>query len=112
MTQPVLLNTARGTYRLTVSEESAHTDGSLALTMAAEHQGGLEKFAFRCQVASALVASMPATDSSAACARLGVWLQAQFEQIREAALKSIRSERRLAEFQFDQAHPGPFITSI
>jgi hypothetical protein len=108
MAQPTLLNTARGPYCLTVAEQSAPADGSWILTLAAEHQGGLEKFAFRCRIAQPLLQGTSAADSLAACARLAVWLQGQFEQIRETALKSIRSERRLAEFEFDETRPGPF----
>src|SRR5271155_5189284 len=102
MAGPALLNTARGTYRLTVAEQSVPADGSWILTLAAEHQGGLEKFAFRCRIAQPLLQGTSAVaDSSAACARLAGWLERQFEQVREAALKSIRSARRLAEFEFD-----------
>jgi|SRR5580704_12709710 hypothetical protein len=108
MAQPDLINTARGIYRLTVGEQSAIADGSWVLTLAAEHQGGLEKFAFRCRIAQSLLQRSSAAELPAACGRVANWLQGQFEQVREAALKSIRSERRLAEFDFDEAHPGPF----
>lgn len=108
MAQPPLLNTARGIYRLTIAEESVPADGWWILTLAAEHQGGLEKFAFRCRIAEPLLQRTSVTDSPAACSRLAVWLQGQFEQVREGALKSIRSERRLAEFKFDETQPGPF----
>jgi len=108
MAQPALINTARGAYRLTVAEQSAPANGSWILTLSAEHQGGLEKFAFRCVIADALLKQAPGLDSTALCARLAVWLEKQFEQVREAALKSIRSERRLVEFEFNETTPGPF----
>ncbi len=108
MAQPALFNTARGTYRLTVAEQSTSADGSWILSLAAEHQGGLEKFAFRCRIANALLKRVPPRDSTALCVRLASWLEGHFEQVREAALKSIWSERRLAEFEFDETRPGPF----
>jgi len=93
---------------LTVAEQSAPANGSWILTLAVEHQGGLEKFAFRCRIANPLLERAPQSDSTAVCVRLAGWLERRFEQVREAALKSIRSERRLAEFEFDETRPGPF----
>jgi hypothetical protein len=114
MAEPALLNTTRGPYRLRVAEPAACDEGWWTLTLAAEHQGGLEKFAFRCRIAGALLQRGTLADSAAACARLAVWMEGQFEQVREAALKSIRAERRLMEFEFDESRPGPFqiITSV
>jgi hypothetical protein len=108
MSAPVLLNTSRGSYRLTPAEQTAADDGSLTLTLSAEHTGGLEKFAFRCAVAGSLRKRAAIADGADAGARLARWLEGQFEQVREAALKTIRSERRLAEIQFDDSNPGPF----
>ncbi|HKD66657.1 MAG TPA: hypothetical protein VKB84_07425 [Candidatus Binataceae bacterium] len=108
MASPILLQTSRGAYRLSLAEESTSNAGPWTLTLAAEHAGGLEKFAFRCRIAAALVEQSAVADPGAACAKLAGWLQGQFEQVREAALKSIRSEHRLAEIELDEAHPGPF----
>ena len=108
MADPVLLNTARGAYRLSLVEQTAAGVGPWMLTLSAEHAGGLEKFAFRCHIAPELLEEAAIADPTVACARLAGWLEKQFEQIREAALKSIRSERRLAEIEFDEACPGPF----
>ena len=41
-------------------------------------------------------------------AQIAPWLEREFEQTREAALKSIRAEHKLLEISFDPAHPGPF----
>ena len=89
-----LLATPRGSYRLHLVETVAAGAGCL-VTISLEHRGGLEKFAFRCRLERALV------DASAAQLRslLGPWLEKNFEQVREAALKSIRTERRLAELE-------------
>ncbi len=107
MAEQVLLNTGRGSYRLSLVEASANADPWM-LTVAAEHAAGLEKFAFRCNIAAALLHNAAITEPAAACARLAVWLEGRFEEVRETALKSIRSERRLAEIAFDETHPGPF----
>ena len=40
--------------------------------------------------------------------RLGSWIEREFEQVREQALKTIRSEKRLMELSFDSANRGPF----
>jgi hypothetical protein len=40
--------------------------------------------------------------------RLAPWIEREFEQVREQALKSIRSEKRPFELGIDQGHAGPF----
>ena len=107
MAEPALLNTARGTYRLSVAEQSASADGSWILTLAAEHQGGLEKFAFRCRIAGAVLQRAAVAGFDRRLRRLAGWLEGQFEQVREAALKSIRVRAPLAEFEFDESRPDP-----
>jgi hypothetical protein len=103
---PVLLKTSRGNYRLTLAEEAERASGQIFLTLAMEHAGGLEKFAFRCRVAQALLQKIGISEASAICSRLSGWLERDFEAVREAALKSIRAERRLAEFNLDESIPG------
>jgi hypothetical protein len=107
MSAPALLNTARGAYRLSVAEEEAAEGGAWTVVLAVEHAGGLEKFGFRCRMAQPLLGEAGA-GKKLACARLAGWLEGNFEAVREAALKSVRSERRLAEFEFDESRPGPF----
>jgi len=108
MAAPVPLNTPRGTYRLSVVEQSTTDAGAWRLTLVVEHASGLEKLAFRCHIGVELMQRTPAGDVASICARLAPWLEGQFEQVREAALRSIRSEGRLAEVEFDSARPGPF----
>jgi hypothetical protein len=108
MAEPVSLQTPRGTYRLNLVEEAQVGVGPWTMTLSAEHAGGLEKFAFQCRIAAELVQRSGITDCDGARARLAPWLERQFEAVREAALKSIRSERRLIQIEFDQANPGPF----
>ena len=108
MAEPALLKTARGAYRLSVAEEAGPDGDAWTLTLAAEHAGGLEKFGFRCRIAEALLKQAGIGARRNPGARLAGWLEGHFEQVREAALKSVRSERRLAEFEFDESRPGPF----
>jgi hypothetical protein len=105
MSEPTRLKTARGVYRLSVAEEAWSDGGACTVTLAAEHAGGLEKFGFRCRIAESLAASR---DKQALGARLAGWLEGNFEAVREAALKAVRSEHRLAEFEFHEGRPGPF----
>jgi hypothetical protein len=97
MADPILLNTSRGAYRLALVEQSGAAAGPWVLTLSTEHTGGLEKFAFRCVVSPAYLQKAGINDPSAACIGLARWLEREFEKVRETALKSIRSERRLAD---------------
>jgi hypothetical protein len=106
MADLVPLKTSRGSYRLSLVEQSGPACGPWVLTLSMEHAGGLEKFAFRCQLTRALIQKAGINQPSAACARLAGWLERDFETVREAALKSIRSERRLAEFSPDESISG------
>jgi hypothetical protein len=108
MAEPVSLQTPRGPYRLSLVDQSQAGAGAWTMTLSVEHAGGLEKFAWRCHIHPDLLQRSAIADSDEACALLARWLEGQFDAIREAALKSIRSERRLAEIEFDDAHPGPF----
>jgi hypothetical protein len=101
MPDPVLLSSPRGNYRLVVVEQTGTEAGSWILTVSMEHAGGLEKFAFRCIVSQASLGSLGINDPCEAAAGMAGWLQRDFENVREAALKSIRTERRLAEFNLD-----------
>jgi hypothetical protein len=108
MAEPVSLQTGRGSYRLSLVDQAQAGEGPWTMTLSAEHAGGLEKFAFRCHIHPNLLERSSIADTDAACALLARWLEARFEEIRETALKSIRAERRLAQIEFDEAHPGPF----
>jgi len=88
-----LLATSRGSYRLIIVETVAAGAGAIA-TISLEHSGGLEKFAFRCRIEKTLEA-----ESVRLRSLLEPWLEKNFESVREAALKSIRTERRLAELE-------------
>jgi hypothetical protein len=100
------LNTARGNYAIASARPIERTADSVVLTLSLERADGIEKVALRCRIATSLIG---ATDSpEKLIAQIAPWLEREFEQTREAALKSIRTERKLLEISFDPAHPGPF----
>ncbi len=101
MAEPVLLNTPRGRYRLVLLEQAG--TGPWVLTVSVEHAGGLEKFAFRCLLSQGSLQRLGIDHPSAACAGMAGWVEREFETVREAALKSIRTERRLTEFSLDSS---------
>ena len=79
------------------------------LTLALERADGIERVVFACHIAESLLASNIGADQILGA--LATWIEHDFEPIREAALKTIRTERKLHEIVFDQEHPGPFRTS-
>ena len=76
------------------------------LTISLDRADGIEKVALRCRIANALPSSSDSPEKL--IERITPWLEREFEQTREAALKSIRTERKLLEISFDQSNPGPF----
>jgi hypothetical protein len=98
--------TARGVYRFTAAAPLEYTDSSVLLTLTMERADGIERVVTRCRIARELVGE--ALEADAVIERLKAWLAREFEATREAALKAIRSERRLHEISFDQANRGPF----
>ncbi len=75
------------------------------LTLALESANGIERVAFKCAIADELALG---NDPAAILARLAPWIEREFEMTREAALKTIRGERRMYELVFDAANRGPF----
>lgn len=101
-----MLNTGRGIYSLVKARPIERTADSVVLTLSLERADGIEKVAVRCRIANAL---MPASDSADKIIdRIAPWLEREFEQTREAALKSIRTEHKLLEISFDEMNRGPF----
>ncbi|MGC1344309.1 MAG: hypothetical protein WA854_18390 [Candidatus Binataceae bacterium] len=101
----IALKTGRGPYRLTQVAPAIRAGGSTVLTLALESANGIERVAFKCTISGELA---PGDDPAATLARLAPWIEREFEMTREAALKSIRSERRMHEIAFDAANRGPF----
>jgi hypothetical protein len=96
--------TLRGSYRLSLIGEPERSGGDLVLTLAMERMDGIERFSFRCVVASALAdRGSGGADLDELIERMAPWIERQFEQLREAALKSARSEGQLLEIRFAPA---------
>jgi hypothetical protein len=102
----VKIETGRGVYSLTVAAPVEYTNSSVILTLAMERADGIERVVTRWRIAAELAGEPP--QAEAIIERLKGWLAREFESTREAALKSIRSERRLYEITFDQTNRGPF----
>ncbi|MBV8453552.1 MAG: hypothetical protein JOZ29_14965 [Deltaproteobacteria bacterium] len=98
--------TGRGVYHLTAAAPLEYVNSSVILTLAMERADGIERFVTRCRIAQELAGEPLEADRI--IERLKGWLAREFEATREAALKAIRSERRLHEITFDQANRGPF----
>lgn len=103
---PITINTARGIYTIINARPVERTADSIILTLSLERADGIEKVALKCRIATALPSSSDSPEEL--IERLAPWMEREFEQTREAALKSIRTERRLLEIVFDAEHPGPF----
>jgi len=100
------LNTARGIYALVNARPPERTADAVVMTLSLERADGIEKVALRCRIANVLLPTSYSTEKLVE--RIALWLEREFEQTREAALKSIRAERKLLEISFDPSHPGPF----
>jgi len=104
----VELRTGRGLYRLTSAAPPVDSDDATVLTLALERADGIERVAFRCCISRELLDSDNATDGENLLFRLAPWVEREFEAVREAALKTIRSEQKLHEIAFTGANRGPF----
>ncbi len=101
------MNTGRGIYALVNARPVERTLDAVVLTLSLERADGIEKVALRCRIATALIDTTCPPEQL--IKRLEPWLEREFEQTREAALKSIRTEHKLHEILFDAEHPGPFV---
>ena len=100
------MNTARGNYAIVNARQIERTADAVVLTLSLERADGIEKVAVRFRIATALIGADDSPEKL--IERITPWLEREFEQTREAALKSIRTERKLLEISFDAAHRGPF----
>ena len=101
----VEVSTARGPYRIIEAAPAQVGADAIVLTLALERADGIERVVFRCRIDSLLAGASISADL---ITRMRPWLEREFEMTREAALKSIRSERKLHEIVFDHANRGPF----
>jgi hypothetical protein len=97
------LKTARGVYHLGLAAVPETSGNDLILTLALARADGIERVVFRCRIGGALGDNVqpPATDRL--IEQIAPSIEREFEIIREAALKSIRSERKLLEIAFSVA---------
>jgi hypothetical protein len=102
------INTGRGLYRLSLAAPPAVSADDITLTLSFERVDGLERVGFLCMVARGIVPDSGEPDTDAILSRLTLWFEREFEQTREAALKSLRSERKPLRMRFDRERPGPF----
>ena len=102
----VQIRTGRGNYTLSLAGAAEKAAGWVIFTLSLERADGIERVVFRCRVAEALLTAGEAPDTLPE--RIASWVEREFEQTREAALKSIRSERKLYEVVFDGDHRGPW----
>jgi hypothetical protein len=100
------LNTSRGIYTIANARPPERTADAVVLTISLDRADGIEKVALRCRIANALPSSSDSPEKL--IERITPWLEREFEQTSEAALKSIRTERKLLEISFDESTPGPF----
>jgi hypothetical protein len=102
------INTGRGRYRLSLAAPPALAANEITLTLSFERADGLERVAFLCTIARAIAGPSGEPEAGAMLERLAPWFEREFEQTREAALKSLRTDRRPLTVHFDREHPGPF----
>ena len=105
---PTTLKSGRGIYAVASTAPLERAAGSVVLTLGLERADGIEKVGLRCRIATGLIGNADSDSPEKLIERIAPWLEREFEQTREAALKSIRTERRLLEISFDAANPGPF----
>ena len=101
-----MLKTGRGIYTIASAQPLEHSADWTVLTLSLERADGIEKIALRFRIATALIGDADSPEKL--IERITPWLEREFEQTREAALKSIRTERKLLEISFDTANRGPF----
>lgn len=104
----VEFNTSRGRYRLILTAPPRIAGDELTLTLAYERVDGLERVGFMCAVAKDFSGVDAPSDPVTLLERMAPWFEREFEQTREAALRSIRADRRPLTLRFDHANPGPF----
>ena len=102
------INTGRGLYRLSLAAPPVITADKITLTLSFERADGLERVGFLCTIARGILEAAAEPDADAILLRLAPWFEREFEQTREAALKSLRTERKPLTVRFDRDHPGPF----
>jgi len=92
----VNFKTGRGVYRLIAAAPSEVDGDAITLVLALEQVDGIERVAFRYRIEGAIAAGGAQPHDDALIERIAPTIEREFESVREVALKSIRSERKLA----------------
>jgi hypothetical protein len=102
---PVEIITGRGVYRLSATAPlERKADGSFVLTLTMERTDGIERLATKCRIVGTPLHEEQQTD--AILQQVKPWIARDFEHTREAALRAIRSERRLHEIIVHLGNPS------
>ena len=104
----IQIKTGRGIYEIKNAAPVERSSDSIVLTLSLERADGIEKIALKCKISASLIQQDQLEAPEKLAERLAPWIEREFEMTREAALKTIRSERRLLEIVFDSANRGPF----
>ncbi|HEX4211285.1 MAG TPA: hypothetical protein VHY56_12890 [Candidatus Binataceae bacterium] len=89
--------TGRGLYRLDLAGPPETVDSDVILPVALARTDGIERVVLRCRIEGAPSGDAPQPSIDWSLERIAATLERDFEIVREAALKSIRSERKLLE---------------
>jgi hypothetical protein len=95
----VELKTPRGLYHLRLIAPIEAAGSAIILPLALEHLDGIERVAFRCRIEGGTMND----DADWMIERIAPAIQRDFETVREAALKSIRAERKLLQIVLSSA---------
>jgi hypothetical protein len=93
----VNLKTARGVYHLVLAAAAETVGPGIILPLALVRADGIERVVFRCLIEGALTDDVTPSSIDAVIESIAPSIERDFETIREAALKSIRSEGKLLE---------------
>jgi hypothetical protein len=104
---PTTLKTGRGIYSVENAAPVDRSANAIVLTLKLVRADGIENVALRVRIATSILQSVDDSPEKL-IERLAPWLERQFEQTREAALKTIRTEHHLLEIVFDAGNRGPF----
>ena len=104
---PTTLKTGRGVYSVESAAPVERSAAAIVLTLKLVRSDGIENVALRVKITTSILQSVDDSPEKL-IERLAPWLEREFEQTREAALKTIRTERRLLEIVFDAGNRGPF----
>jgi len=97
------LKTGRGIYRLDFAAGPERVGHDLILPLALARADGIERVVFRCRINGMECDESRSPMTDQVLDRIAPSIEREFEIIREAALKSIRSEHKLVEIALSQS---------